>query len=93
MAIVSLPPELNIVLPLTCAICRVSLPLKKATAGLRDRTGQQTFACVSHLSDVERLITGWADFMAIERSKYDQEVRKSNNLNPWSGGCHAQLGC
>ncbi len=70
MAITSLPTSLTDIDSLVCAICSVKLSLDKATAGLLDGNGHQTFACVSHFSEVEKLITGWADFMATERYKY-----------------------
>ena len=65
---------------LTCASCQVSLSLDKATAGLLDRKGHQTFACVSHFSEVEKLITGWADFMATERYEYLRQGREPQDL-------------
>lgn len=70
MAITSLPTSLTDIDGLICAICSVKLSLDKATAGLLDGGGHQVFACVSHFSEVEKLITGWADFMAVERYRY-----------------------
>ena len=67
MAITKLPADFKLAEPFTCAICGVSLTLDKATAGPYDGRGRQTFACVAHFSEVEKLITGWADFMAKER--------------------------
>lgn len=67
MAIISVPQDVPV--PLTCAICRVSLPLARATAGLYYCDNRQAFACVSHLSEVEKLITGWADFITAELEK------------------------
>ncbi|MGH7196384.1 MAG: hypothetical protein ACREGJ_01300 [Candidatus Saccharimonadales bacterium] len=69
MAIVELPEILQAQIPLACSICRVNLLLSKATAGLFDADNQQAFACVSHFSEVELLIVGWADFIAVERRK------------------------
>lgn len=59
--------------PLTCAICRVNLPLAKATAGLYTHDNHQAFSCVSHLFEVERLILGWADFISVELEKLNQQ--------------------
>jgi hypothetical protein len=69
MSIVQCPEELQISEPLNCAICRVKLLLTKATAGLHDADNHQAFACVSHFSEVELLIVGWADFIIRERHK------------------------
>lgn len=71
---------------LTCAICRVKLWLDKATVGLFDADNHQAFACVSHFSEVELLIVGWADFMAAQRSKYHRRKREADALgmdNVW----------
>lgn len=62
MAIVSLPPELSPTSSLTCALCHNKIPPDKATAGMLDADGQQAFSCISHLSELEKLINGWADF-------------------------------
>jgi len=70
MAIISLPSSLTDIDALVCAICSVRLTLERATAGLLAGDGHQAFACVSHLSEVEKLINGWADYIAKERSKY-----------------------
>ncbi len=64
----------------TCAICGVPLSLGKATAGLFDCHDHQAFACVSHLSEVEKLIVGWADFTAIQRRKFMNLGQEPNNL-------------
>lgn len=69
MAISKLPSDFKLADPLMCAICSVDLTLDKATAGLVDYSGRQVFACVSHFSEVEKLILGWADFNAQERFK------------------------
>ena len=78
MAITKLPSF--IASPQTCAICGVPLPLSKATAGLFDCHGHKAFACVSHLSEVEKLIVGWADFTAIQRRKFMNLGQEPNNL-------------
>lgn len=70
MAITSLPPNITDTSALACVLCSVKLTLDKATAGFWDGDGRQTFACVSHFSEVEKLINGWADFMARERVKF-----------------------
>ena len=80
MAITRLPPNTTDTSTLTCAICSVQLPLSKATAGLLNGKGYQAFACVSHFSEVEKLISGWADFMAIERYKYLREDQEPQAL-------------
>lgn len=77
MAITRLPANTVDIDTLTCAICKVALTFDKATAGLLDRNGHQSFACVSHFTEVEKLISGWADFMATERREYH---RKDQNL-------------
>lgn len=90
MAITRLPASFRLAEPLTCAICGVSLTLDKATAGMLDGQHRQTFACVSHFSEVEKLILGWAYFTAKERYKslhYDLEPRELLNE---TGGHHAQ---
>jgi hypothetical protein len=66
--------------PLTCAICQVNLSLDKATAGLYDCDNQQAFACVSHFMEVEKLITGWADFLTVELEKYRQRGHEPARL-------------
>lgn len=58
---------------LTCAICRVNLPLSRATAGLYDCDNHQAFSCISHLFEVEKLIVGWADFITTELEKLKQK--------------------
>jgi hypothetical protein len=80
MAISRIPPNTLDASTLICAICSVQLTLDKATAGLLDRKGRQTFACVSHFSEVEKLISGWADFMATERYKYLREAQEPQVL-------------
>lgn len=66
--------------PLTCAICRVNLPLARATAGLYYCDNRQAFSCVSHLSEVEKLITGWADFITAELRKCSENGNMPANL-------------
>ena len=57
-----------------CSICGIQLVPEKATAGLLDVQGAQAYACVSHLSEVELLIRGWADFITRQKSlQRDQE--------------------
>lgn len=80
MAIIELPTELQIGWPLVCAICRVQLSLDKATAGLVNADDYQAFACVSHFSETELLILGWADFITYERKRYLQRGQKQNDL-------------
>jgi hypothetical protein len=80
MAITRLPPDTADTNTLTCAICHVQLPLNKATTGLLDGKGHQAFACVSHFSEVEKLIGGWADFMAAERYKYLRQGQEPQAL-------------
>jgi hypothetical protein len=86
MAIVQIPKEIPVKYHLACSICYVSLLLDKATAGLFDANNRQAFACVSHFSEVELLIVGWADFMADEREKYQRQKREAEALgvsNAW----------
>ena len=70
MAITKLPPDFQLPQLLICVLCDVTLALDEATAGLYDADNHQAFACVSHFSEVEKLILGWADFTARERRKY-----------------------
>ncbi|HSX35944.1 MAG TPA: hypothetical protein VLH84_03355 [Patescibacteria group bacterium] len=55
--------------PFVCAVCGVKLSLDKATAGPFDGRASQTFICVSHLSEPEKLITGLADLIGRERKR------------------------
>ena len=71
MAIISVSQD--VLMPLTCAICRVNLSLAKATAGLYTHDNHQAFACISHLFEVEKLILGWADFISAELEKLNQQ--------------------
>ena len=80
MAITSLPDGIVDLATLTCAICSVKLELSKATAGLFDKDGRQAFACVSHFSEVEKLITGWADYMAAQRQGATLDRFKPQNM-------------
>jgi hypothetical protein len=72
-----------------CSICRVQLTLDKATAGLIDADNRQALACVSHFSEVELLIGGWANFIASERIRYLQRRQPSNLI--YGGGDNARL--
>lgn len=86
MSIVHIPQELQLNEPLTCSICRVRLYFSKATAGFFDADNRQAFACISHFSEVELLIMGWADFMAAERHKHERRKREAEALgvgNVW----------
>jgi hypothetical protein len=80
MAIVSLPSNTKIPTPLICVICGVVLQLEQATAGLCYANGQQALACTSHFAEMEKLITGWADFSAIERQKYFERVEDQGSI-------------
>lgn len=91
MAITKLPPDLKLSDTLTCAICGVKLDLDKATAGMCDSNRQQAFACVSHFSEVEKLITGWADFAAKEKYKSLHHGQEPDELLTKAGGHHARL--
>jgi len=66
--------------PLTCSICQVDLLLAKATAGFYDADNRQAFACVSHFSEVDLLIRGWADFLKRERYRYLRQGKEPNDL-------------
>jgi len=89
MAITKLPPNYQLPSPLTCAICSVDLTLDKATAGLFDADNHQAFACVSHFSEVEKLLLGWADFTDRERREYLNRDQEPDNLT--YGGDNAWL--
>lgn len=90
MAITKLPSDFLLAEPFTCTICGVKLTLDKATAGMLDSRGQQTFACVSHFSEVEKLIIGWADFTAKERYKSLHHGQEPDDLVTKPGGHHAR---
>lgn len=77
MAIVELPLELRTEKS-TCAICQVKLLWPKATAGMFDANNRQAFACVSHFMEVDLLLRGWADFIARERRKYNQQKQAAS---------------
>lgn len=80
MSIINIPLELHTSNQITCSICKVRLSLDKATAGLFDANDHQAFSCVSHLSEVELLIAGWAAFMACERQRYSQQRSEADKL-------------
>ncbi len=89
MAIVRLPDTFS--RDMTCAICGVKLTPDKATAGLFDSHNQQMFACVSHFSEVERLVLGWADFLAAERRRCFERGEEPAYLIYGGGGRNAWL--
>lgn len=91
MAITNLPPELHIIRPLSCSICRVKLLLSKATAGFHDAANQQAFACVSHFSEVDLLIRGWADFLTHERQSSLHQGKEPDDLTYMEGGINVWL--
>jgi len=93
MAIIDLPAELHISLPLACSVCGVALPLDKATAGLVTADGQQAFACVSHFLEVELLVRGWATFIAEERRHYLEQGKEPEDLLYRQGVEDAWLDC
>lgn len=55
-------PSLFTFTPTVCVLCGVDLSLSHATAGLTDSDGELIITCVSHLTDIDKLILGWADF-------------------------------
>jgi len=87
MAIVSASTQLSE--RLTCAICSVSLTLDSATAGLYDANNQQTLACVSHFSEPEKLIIGWADFINREQKIFAVRMQERGGLTYRQGGANA----
>ena len=91
MAITKLPPDLKRTELLICAICNVKLDLDKATAGILDSNHKQAFACVSHFSEIEKLITGWADFTVKEKYKSLHHGQEPDELLAKAGGHHARL--
>ena len=93
MAITKLPSSLHTAELLTCAICGVGLALDKATAGMYDSERRQTFACVSHFYEVEKLILGWAEFTAKERYKSLHQSQGLQELFNETGGHHARPDC
>jgi len=80
MAIVKLPADYPLDNPLHCSICQVELLLSKATAGFCDANNKQAFACVSHFSEVDLLIRGWADFIGRERYRYVRQGQEPKEL-------------
>lgn len=80
MAITNFPSSLQHDSLLACAICRVKLSLDKATAGLFNADNRQALACVSHFSEVELLIVGWANFMECERRKFLRRRQEPDRL-------------
>ncbi len=91
MAITKLPPDLKLAEPLICVICGVKLTLGKATAGMLDSERHQTFTCVSHFSEVEKLITGWADFTTKERYRSLHQGYEPRDLLDKADRHHARL--
>jgi len=89
MALVSLPSDSPH--PTVCVLCDVRLAPDKATAGLLDAEGRQTFACVSHFSEPQKLILGWADFMANQRHEYLHRGIEPQELVYGTGGSDAQF--
>jgi hypothetical protein len=69
MGVTQFPKGMTLPEKVTCVICRKFISLTGATAGLHDAEGNLAFACEGHFWSMSRLIVGWADFMALERSK------------------------
>lgn len=65
-------PSLLRFTPTTCVLCGVDLKLANATAGLTDIEGVQIITCVSHLTDLDKLILGWADYTYAQTSIYKE---------------------
>jgi hypothetical protein len=86
MAITRLYTGCKLPSPFVCAICGVKLTLDTATAGPLDSTRRQMFACVSHFSEVEKLINGWAEFFVAERRKQMEIELRNGGLVPGEGG-------
>jgi hypothetical protein len=63
-----------------CSICGISLALNKATAGLLNAQGEQAYACVSHLSEFDLFIRGWADFIANQKTSRGSKERGLEEL-------------
>lgn len=89
MAITKLQSGYKLPKPLVCAICAVNLTLDQATAGSFDHSRRQVFACVSHFSEVEKLINGWADFFAAEQRKHVEIEFRSFGIIPVEGDSNA----
>lgn len=79
MTLIKLPTT-GLRLPLCCAICLNRLTTQTGTAGLIDSNNRQAFACISHFSEIELLLTGWADFLWSERQKYRKPEIQPNQL-------------
>ena len=56
----------------SCVICHLEKPLSTLSAGMYDAEYCQAFACDDHFREPNRLIVGWADFIASERVRYLQ---------------------
>jgi hypothetical protein len=80
MAIIAIPTGMRLSNTSACSICGVKLTLNKATVGLVDADNVQAIACVSHLSEVELLINGWAAFMAGERLRYTRRETQTSTF-------------
>ena len=80
MSIIYIPQELQIREPVLCAICQGDLRFERATVGLFDANNCQQFACISHFSEEQSFIVGWADFAWTERTKYRQRQIEPNEL-------------
>lgn len=89
MAVVEIPTELGVKLPLVCTICNVELLISKATVGLLKADKTQAFACISHFWEVELLITGWADFLTQERREHKR--LQDGSMDSFYGGGDAWL--
>jgi hypothetical protein len=89
MAVIKLYSGYKLPETLVCVICDVKLTLDKATAGPLDGERQQMFACVSHFSEVEKLINGWADFFIAEQRRRMERELRGRGLIPMEVGENA----
>lgn len=69
MAITKFKEDQKLPEEITCTICGKIVPPNEAVAGLLDADMQQQFACNGHFWSPHQFITGWADFLALERTK------------------------
>lgn len=69
MPIIQFPKDLAKQEYVTCALCKQTIGLAKATAGLFDADGAQVFACNEHFWEGGRFIIAWIDFASHERMR------------------------
>lgn len=69
MSIIQFPEGKTSKEEVSCAICRRSISLEMATAGLCDVAGELMFACNGHFWNGGQLIVGWTNFLSQQRQQ------------------------